>query len=93
MTMLMIIQVPINYTNANNVNNDNNNNIDSNNDNDSSNHTINDKGVSRIRSIHYSSQMPCFLNLFVCSCQLLSDSSNRGMSKQCPLTVVIIGTP
>ena len=46
-------------------------------------------GVSRIQLIHSLDQIPCSSNVCLGCCQLFSDSSNRGMSKQYPLTVYI----
>ena len=43
-------------------------------------------GTSRMRFIHSSNQIPCSSNV---SCIVCSDSSNRGMSKQYPLIVVL----
>ena len=45
-------------------------------------------GISRIRFIHFSNQIPCSSNVVLCCFWLFSDSSNRGMSKQYPLTVL-----
>ena len=39
--------------------------------------------------IRYSNQIPCSPNVCLCCFKLLSDSSNRGMSKQYPLTVFL----
>ena len=46
-------------------------------------------GLSRIRSIHSSNQVPCSSKACLCCFQLFGDSSNRGMSKQYPLTVFL----
>ena len=39
--------------------------------------------------IHSSNRIPCSSNACLCCCEVFSDSSNRGMSKQCPLTVFL----
>ena len=44
-------------------------------------------GISRIRFIHFSNQIPCSSNVFVCA--IVRCLAIRGMSKQCPLTVFL----
>ena len=46
-------------------------------------------GISRIRFLSSSNQIPCSSNVCLHRLKLFSDSSNRGMSKQCPLTVFL----
>ena len=46
-------------------------------------------GISRLRFVDFSNQLPCSSNVLLCCFLLLSDSSNRGMSKQYPLTVFL----
>ena len=45
-------------------------------------------GISRIL-FYYSNHIPCSSNVCLCFVYLFSDSSNRGMSKQYPLTVFL----
>ena len=45
--------------------------------------------ISRKRFIRSSNQIPCLSNVLLCCFEVFSDSSNRGMSKQYPLTVFL----
>ena len=45
--------------------------------------------ISRMWFIHSSNQVPCSSDVFLCCVWPLSDSSNRGMSTQYPLTVLL----